>query len=141
MSGIFLTSDPICTIFGCEMSTREQEPTMSADPRTQACERLERSWNTDERWRGIERRYSAEEVVGLRGSVEVEHSVARRGAAKLWQLVNGEGYVPALGAITGSQAVQMVKAGVNGISLSGWQVAGDRNLAESTYPGQSLYPV
>ena len=72
---------------------------------------------------------------GCAGSVEVEHSLARRGAEKLWQLVNGEGYVPALGAITGSQAVQMVKAGLKAIYLSGWQVAGDGNLAESTYPG------
>jgi isocitrate lyase len=123
------------------MSTREQEPKMSADTRSQARERLERSWATDQRWLGIERRYSADEVVGLRGSVEVEHSLARRGAEKLWRLVNGEGYVPALGAITGSQAVQMVKAGLNAIYLSGWQVAGDGNLAESTYPDQSLYPV
>jgi isocitrate lyase len=123
------------------MSTREQEPKMSADTRSQARERLERSWATDERWRGIERRYSADEVVGLRGSVEIEHSLARRGADKLWRLVNGEGYVPALGAITGSQAVQMVKAGLKAIYLSGWQVAGDGNLAESTYPDQSLYPV
>jgi len=111
------------------------------DTRSQACERLERSWITDVRWRGIERRYSAEEVVGLRGSVEIEHSLARRGAEQLWQLVNGDGYVPALGAITGSQAVQMVKAGLRAIYLSGWQVAGDGNLAESTYPDQSLYPV
>jgi isocitrate lyase len=123
------------------MSTREQEPKMSADTRSQARERLERSWATDERWRGIERRYSADEVVGLRGSVEIEHSLARRGADKLWRIVNGEGYVPALGAITGSQAVQMVKAGLKAIYLSGWQVAGDGNLAESTYPDQSLYPV
>ena len=108
---------------------------------TQARERLERSWRSDERWRGIERRYCAEEVVGLRGSVEVEHSLARRGAEKLWRLVNEERFVPALGAITGNQAVQMVKAGLKAIYLSGWQVAGDGNLAESTYPDQSLYPV
>src|ERR1700726_888151 len=102
-SGNWPISDPICTIFGSEMSTREQEHKMSADSRSQPRERLERSWATDEGWRGIERRYSADEVVGLRGSVEVEHSLARRGAEKLWRLVNGEGYVPALGAITGSQ--------------------------------------
>jgi isocitrate/methylisocitrate lyase len=109
--------------------------------RTQACERLERSWDSDARWRGIERRYTAGEVVGLRGSVDVEHSLARRGAEQLWRLLNEEHYVPALGAITGNQAVQMVRAGLKAIYLSGWQVAGDGNLAESTYPDQSLYPV
>ena len=102
--------------------------------RTQARERLERSWSSDERWRGIERRYTADEVVRLRGSVDVEHSLARRGAEQLWRLLNEEHYVPALGAITGNQAVQMVKAGLKAIYLSGWQVAGDGNLAESTYP-------
>jgi isocitrate lyase len=111
------------------------------DTRTQAREQLERSWSTDQRWRGIERRYTADEVVGLRGSVDVEYSLARRGGEKLWQLINGDGHVPALGAITGNQAVQMVRAGLKAIYLSGWQVAGDGNLADSTYPDQSLYPV
>jgi isocitrate lyase len=104
-------------------------------------ERLGREWTSESRWSGIEREYGPEEVVRLRGSVEIEHSLARRGAEKLWQLLHSEAHVPALGAITGSQAVQMVKAGLNAIYLSGWQVAGDGNLAESTYPDQSLYPV
>ena len=110
-------------------------------PKTIAAERLQRDWRAGERWRGIERPYGAEDVVRLRGSIEVEHSLARAGAEKLWRLLNEEPYVAALGAITGSQAVQMVKAGLKAIYLSGWQVAGDGNLAESTYPDQSLYPV
>jgi isocitrate/methylisocitrate lyase len=85
------------------------------DTRNHARERLEQAWATDERWRGIERRYSADEVVALRGSVEIEYSLARHGAEKLWRLVNGGGYVPALGAITGNQAVQMVRAGLPAI--------------------------
>ncbi|HEY3921005.1 MAG TPA: isocitrate lyase [Gaiellaceae bacterium] len=108
--------------------------------RNLATERLVRSWTADERWRGIERNYSAGEVVRLRGSVEIEHSLARAGAEKLWRLLHAESYVGALGAITGNQAVQMVKAGLKAIYLSGWQVAGDGNLAESPYPDQSLYP-
>jgi isocitrate lyase len=109
--------------------------------RTSAAERLERSWRADRRWRGIERAYTGHEVVKLRGSVEVEHSLARQGAEKLWQALHLDGYVAALGAITGNQAVQMVKAGLRAVYLSGWQVAGDGNLAESPYPDQSLYPV
>jgi isocitrate lyase len=109
--------------------------------RTNDAARLARSWRADERWHGIERRYGPEEVIRLRGSFEVEHTLARRGAEKLWQLLREEPYVSALGAITGNQAVQMVKAGLKAIYLSGWQVAGDGNLAESTYPDQSLYPV
>jgi isocitrate lyase len=112
-----------------------------AQIRDLSTERLARAWSSDERWAGIERGYGAEDVVRLRGSVEVEHSLARRGAEKLWQLLHGESHVPALGAITGNQAVQMVKAGLKAIYLSGWQVAGDGNLAESPYPDQSLYPV
>jgi isocitrate/methylisocitrate lyase len=112
-----------------------------AEIRHLTTERLARAWGSDERWAGIERGYGAADVVRLRGSVEVEHSLARRGAEKLWHLLHGESHVPALGAITGSQAVQMVKAGLKAIYLSGWQVAGDGNLAESPYPDQSLYPV
>ena len=92
----------------------------------------------DGRWRGIERPYSAEEVVRLRGSVTVEHTLARRGAERLWQLLRDEEYVPTLGAMTGGQAVQMVKAGLKAIYLSGWQVAADANLTGQTYPDQSL---
>src|SRR5215475_4637398 len=109
--------------------------------RSSAAEQLERAWRSDPRWRGIERTYAGDEVVRLRGSVMVEHSLARRGAESLWRALHGEGYIAALGAITGNQAVQMVKAGLKAIYLSGWQVAGDGNLAESPYPDQSLYPV
>jgi isocitrate lyase len=94
----------------------------------------------DERWRGIERPYGDDEVARLRGSVHVEHSLARRGAERLWNRLTGDGYVAALGALTGGQAVQMAKAGLEAIYLSGWQVAADANLAGQTYPDQSLYP-
>ena len=93
-----------------------------------------------ERWRGIERPYGEDEVARLRGSVRVEHSLARRGAERLWSRLTGDGYVAALGALTGGQAVQMAKAGLEAIYLSGWQVAADANLAAQTYPDQSLYP-
>ena len=93
-----------------------------------------------ERWAGIERAYGAEDVVRLRGSVHVEHTLAELGAKRLWELLSGDGYVRALGAISGGQAVQMVKAGLEAIYLSGWQVAADGNLAGEVYPDQSLYP-
>src|SRR4030095_8180433 len=89
------------------------------------------------RWDGIERPYTAEDVERLRGSVQVEHTLARLGAERLWQLLHEEDYVPALGALTGGQAVQMVKAGLKAIYLSGWQGARDANLAGQTYPDQS----
>jgi isocitrate lyase len=92
------------------------------------------------RWRGIERPYSREDVERLRGTVHVEHTLARLGAERLWELLHTEPYVPTLGALTGGQAVQMVKAGLQAIYLSGWQVAADANLAGHTYPDQSLYP-
>jgi isocitrate lyase len=94
-----------------------------------------------DRWEGIERLYSEEEVERLRGTVRVEHTLARLGAERLWQLLQEEDYVAALGAMTGGQAVQMVKAGLKAIYLSGWQVAADANLAEQVYPDQSLYPI
>ncbi|MGH3006148.1 MAG: isocitrate lyase [Gaiellaceae bacterium] len=93
-----------------------------------------------DRWDGIERPYSEEDVERLRGSVQVEHTLARLGAERLWRLLHEEPYVPALGAMTGAQAVQMVKAGLKAIYLSGWQVAADANVAGQTYPDQSLYP-
>ena len=93
-----------------------------------------------DRWQGIERPYAEEDIERLRGSVTVEHTLARLGAERLWQLLNDEPYVAALGAMTGGQAVQMVKAGLQAIYLSGWQVAADANLAGQTYPDQSLYP-
>jgi isocitrate lyase len=101
---------------------------------------LNERWKAQERWNGIDRPYSAEDVVRLRGSVRVEHTLARRGAERLWDLLHSGERVAALGALTGGQAVQMVKAGLNAIYLSGWQVAADGNLGEQVYPDQSLYP-
>lgn len=102
---------------------------------------LEKDWASNPRWKGIKRGYSAEDVVRLRGSFDVEHTYARRGAEKLWSLVNNEPYINCLGALTGGQAMQQVKAGVKAIYLSGWQVAADNNGYASMYPDQSLYPV
>jgi len=101
---------------------------------------LEAQWASDRRWDGIARAYTAEEVVRLRGSVVPECTLGRLGAERLWALLTSGGYVNALGALTGGQAVQMVKAGLKAIYLSGWQVAADANLAGATYPDQSLYP-
>jgi isocitrate lyase len=101
---------------------------------------LEKEWNTSSRWSGVTRPYSAGEVLRLRGSIRIEHTLARHGAEVFWNLVNQEAYVPALGAVTGHQAVQQVQAGLKAIYVSGWQVAGDANLACQTYPDQSLYP-
>ena len=101
---------------------------------------LQAQWGQDERWAGIRRAYTPEEVVRLRGSVVPECTLARLGAERLWRLLTQGGYVNALGALTGSQAVQMVRAGLQAIYLSGWQVAADANLAAATYPDQSLYP-
>jgi isocitrate lyase len=107
----------------------------------QEARKLEAEWHSDERWSGVERTYTAEDVVRLRGSVVEEHTLARLGAERLWHLIRGEKPVRALGALTGGQAVQMVRAGLEAIYLSGWQVAADANLAGATYPDQSLYPV
>lgn len=112
------------------MSTRETE-----------IRNLQRQWAEDPRWQGIKRGYTAEEVVRLRGSVVVEHTLARRGAETLWKLLHEESYINALGALTGNQAMQQVKAGLKAIYLSGWQVAGDANGAGEMYPDQSLYPI
>lgn len=101
---------------------------------------LQESWEMNERWNGIERPYTAEDVIKLRGSIDIEHTLARCGAEKLWKLVNEEDFVNALGALTGNQAVQQVKAGLKAIYLSGWQVAADANLSGNMYPDQSLYP-
>ena len=112
-----------------------------ATPGETEVRQLADAWATDERWRGIVRPYEPEDVVRLRGNVRVEHTLARLGADRLWRTLARERYVAALGAMTGSQAVQMVKAGLGAIYLSGWQVAADANLAGETYPDQSLYPV
>src|SRR5215217_8905897 len=101
---------------------------------------LENEWATAERWHGIKRGYTAADVVKLRRSVEDKHTLAERGAKRLWELLHSEPYVPALGAMTGCQAVQQVQAGLKAIYLSGWQVAADANLAGHMYPDQSLYP-
>jgi isocitrate lyase len=106
-----------------------------------AAQRLQKEWTESARWKGIKRGYTADDVVRLRGSVEVEHTLARRGAERLWKLLNDEPFVNALGALTGNQAMQQVKAGLKAIYLSGWQVAGDANIAGEMYPDQSLYPV
>jgi isocitrate lyase len=103
--------------------------------------RLKKDWAENPRWKGIERGYTAEDVVRLRGSLHIEHTLARRGAEKLWRLINDEPYVNTLGALTGNQAMQQVKAGLKAIYLSGWQVAADANIAGEMYPDQSLYPV
>ncbi|MED1565481.1 isocitrate lyase [Bacillus paramycoides] len=103
-------------------------------------EKLQESWELDERWKGIARPYSAEDVIRLRGSIDIEHTLACRGAEKLWQSLHTEDYINALGALTGNQAMQQVKAGLKAIYLSGWQVAADANLSGHMYPDQSLYP-
>ena len=107
---------------------------------TQSVQDLQDLWDTDPRWKGVKRDYSAEEVMQLRPSVHIEHSLARHGAERLWDLLHSEDYVNTFGALTGTQAVQMVRAGLQAIYLSGWQVAGDMNLSGQTYPDQSLYP-
>src|SRR5687768_14442271 len=108
--------------------------------RFEAVDALELEWADSGRWDGIRRDYAAEDVIRLRGSLAIEHSLARHGAEKLWRLLADEDYIAALGALTGGQAVQMAKAGLEAIYLSGWQVAADGNLAGAVYPDQSLYP-
>src|SRR5437868_7426704 len=113
------------------MSTREEQ-----------IKALEKDWQTNPRWKGVKRAYTAEDVVRLRGSLHIEHTLATRGAEKLWKLINGEakkGYVNAFGAITAGQAMQQAKAGLEAVYLSGWQVAADGNTSETMYPDQSLY--
>jgi isocitrate lyase len=101
---------------------------------------LDYNWFTDKRWEGVKRSYTSAEVVRLRTTLQVKHSIAEQGSRKLWQALNSSGYLNTFGALTGGQAVQMVKAGLQSIYLSGWQVAADANLAGQTYPDQSLYP-
>lgn len=103
-------------------------------------EALKETWKEDERWKGIERPYEPEEVIRLRGSIDITHTLAENGSRKLWNLLHKEEYVHALGALTGNQAMQQVKAGLKAIYLSGWQVAADANLSGQMYPDQSLYP-
>ncbi|HHQ4588484.1 isocitrate lyase [Aeromonas veronii] len=111
--------------------------------REQQIQAIEKDWAENPRWKGIKRGYSAEDVVNLRGSLQLVHTLAQRGADKLWGLIHGDakkGYVNCLGALTGGQAVQQAKAGIEAIYLSGWQVAADNNLSSTMYPDQSLYP-
>jgi isocitrate lyase len=108
--------------------------------REQMAVELAKSWTSEERWQGIERPYTAQDVLRLRGSIQIEYTLARLGAERFWRLLHTEPYVPALGAVTGNQAVQQVKAGLKAIYMSGWQVAADGNLAGQMYPDQSLYP-
>lgn len=109
--------------------------------RKEAAAALQKDWDTNPRWKGIKRDYTADDVIRLRGSLQIEHSLARHGAEKLWNLVNNEAYINCLGALTGGQAMQQVKAGIKAIYLSGWQVAADANSGAEMYPDQSLYPV
>ncbi len=127
------------------MSTADNTPRRAGDV-TQTAAELQLEWDADPRWNGIRRDYTAEDVVALRGTVREERTLARRGAEKLWDLIHEDGaaddpqWVAALGALTGNQAVQQVRAGLKAIYLSGWQVAADANLSGQTYPDQSLYP-
>lgn len=108
--------------------------------RAEQVSQLTESWEQDARWHGITRNYSAEDVVRLRPSIQVEHTLAKKGALRFWQTFKTEKFVTALGAMNGSQAVQMVRGGLKSIYLSGWQVAADANSSKQTYPDQSLYP-
>ena len=109
--------------------------------RAKRVEAIKKDWKENPRWKGIKRGYSAEDVERLRGSVRIEYTLARNGAEKLWKLVNETPFVNCLGALTGGQAVQQVKAGIKAIYLSGWQVAADNNSYFTMFPDQSLYPV
>ncbi len=109
--------------------------------RQEQIDQLKKEWSTDLRWKDVKRPYTAEDVVNLRGSVQIEHTLARLGAQKFWHHLQNDSYISALGAVTGNQAIQEVQAGLNAIYCSGWQVAGDNNSAGNMYPDQSLYPV
>lgn len=113
---------------------------MSSQYNQKSANDLQAHWQEDARWQGSTRPYTAEDVLRLRGSLHIEYTLAQRGAERLWQLLHTEAFVPALGALTGNQAVQQVKAGLKAIYLSGWQVAADANLSGQMYPDQSLYP-
>jgi len=125
--------------------TDQSRPGTQPGDQTQTAAELEAEWAADPRWSGVRRDYTAEDVIALRGPVREEQTLARRGSEKLWDLIqnnseNPDEWVAALGAITGNQAVQQIRAGLQAINLSGWQVAADGNLAGQTYPDQSLYP-
>src|SRR5699024_4750730 len=103
--------------------------------------RLQQDWDSNERWNGTERPYKAKDVIRVRGSIDIEHTIAKSGSKKLWQLLHSEDYINSLGALRGNQSVQQVKAGLKAIYLSGWQVAADANQSGEMYPDQSLYPI
>ena len=123
-------NEPFVYILEKEMKTRQE-----------AAAEIQKDWDTNPRWQGIKRNYTADDVVRLRGSLRIEHTLAKHGAQKLWNMVNNEAYINCLGALTGGQAMQQVKAGIKAIYLSGWQVAADANSGAEMYPDQSLYPV
>src|SRR5271167_2511295 len=134
---------PYCMGFLSRVQIRPLPQTSRGDHQMaayQSAAELERSWKSDPRWKGITRPYTAEYVVRLRGTLHIEHTLARLGAECLWEMLTTEKYVNALGAVTGNQAVQMVAAGLKAIYVSGWQVAADANNAGQMYPDQSLYP-
>lgn len=120
-------------------SAATQNPT-AQQLRQQRISSLEKEWKENPRWQGITRRYTAADVETLQGSLPIEHSIAKHGAEKLWQLLKTTPFVRSLGALTGNQAMQQVKAGMQAIYISGWQVAADANLSGDMYPDQSLYP-
>src|SRR5438094_767264 len=124
-----------------QTSLCRQPPGGNVNQREKQIQALEQDWAENARWKGVKRGYSAADVVRLRGSVTIEHTLAKRGAEKLWRLMHERPFVNSLGALTGNQAVQQVKAGVPAIYLSGWQVAADANDSLSMYPDQSLYAV
>ena len=113
---------------------------MSNIGKARTAEEIQKDWDTNPRWKGITRNYTAQQVADLQGTVVEEHTLARRGAEILWDKVNNKDFVNSLGALTGNQAVQQIRAGLEAVYLSGWQVAGDANLSGHTYPDQSLYP-
>jgi isocitrate lyase len=129
---------PACVFAVANAKTQDNKEKPMVD--NQHVEVLAAKWANDPRWRGVDRLYTAEDVVRLRGSVQIEHTLARMGADRLWRQLHDEPYIAALGALTGNQAVQQIKAGLQAIYVSGWQVAADANLAGQMYPDQSLYP-
>ncbi|MEM1348728.1 MAG: isocitrate lyase, partial [Myxococcota bacterium] len=114
---------------------------MTQPNRQEAIAQLEQTWREDPRWKGVRRPYGAEQVVRLRGSVQLEHTLANMGAERLWRLLHERPFVRMLSALTGNQAIQEVQAGLEAIYVSGWQTAGDANTSGQVYPDQSLYPV
>jgi isocitrate lyase len=132
------------SVNGNRKLTPPTEPALNPQERTAqyklAAQAIAQDWSTNSRWNGIERPYTSEDVLRLRGSIHIEHTLARIGAERLWDLLQAEAYVNALGAMSGNQAVQQVQAGLKAIYVSGWQVAADANNAGAMYPDQSLYP-